>query len=492
MPVLTFPEPDRVKPLSVADAMAQWAQIDQMKQSGQMNQMRIADMQRKQQQQDQLRGLYANGQRPTADQLYSVDPELGMEYENTQARNQKAGAEMYMKTMPVLKDISTQIRNKVAQSGVTPESPQFQQTLDAIAAPYRPYMSTLLGKPDDGKPADWNAINMLADFSGATDPQDWIVANDAQRGSFMLNKKTGEVKPLEHGGRQIIPPQYSPELKESLSAAEQGPKGVEVTDSQGRTYRDTQSNVSGGRIGLKRRPADNIPQMGVDDANILMMQAREDNPDTVGRDKARAILEGLAAKSGGGIPYDEPVKGPTPGEKKANEITGEAGAKAALDLPKIEENGAYLKGLLDKAYNHPGLEGSVGLPNFSGAFDGIRGTKEKDFNVLLEQIQGKQFMSAFDNLRGGGQITEQEGAKATAAMGRLSKAQSEEQFKAALDELRVVVDSAMNKARGKAGKSQKPLTFNSPGEVKGALTAGLIDKQQAHRILVDQFGFEDE
>jgi len=39
MPI-QFPNVQQVQPLSVADAIAQWAHIDQMKQQGQFNQMR--------------------------------------------------------------------------------------------------------------------------------------------------------------------------------------------------------------------------------------------------------------------------------------------------------------------------------------------------------------------------------------------------------------------------------------------------------------------
>ena len=66
----------------------------------------------------------------------------------------------------------------------------------------------------------------------------------------------------------------------------------------------------------------------------------------------------------------------------------------------------------------------------------------------IQQIQGQTFLQAYEGLRGGGQITEVEGKKAEAALARLNTDQSPEDFKAALGELRIIVENGMKRARG--------------------------------------------
>lgn len=83
------------------------------------------------------------------------------------------------------------------------------------------------------------------------------------------------------------------------------------------------------------------------------------------------------------------------------------------------------------------------LPNFSA--DAAR------VQSKMDQIGGQSFLQAYNTLRGGGQITEVEGKKATDAMGRLKTAQSEKDYQQALSELREVVLGGIARARRQAG-----------------------------------------
>ena len=67
---------------------------------------------------------------------------------------------------------------------------------------------------------------------------------------------------------------------------------------------------------------------------------------------------------------------------------------------------------------------------------------------LIDQIRGDVFLQAFSTLKGGGQITEIEGEKATQAQARLSTAQSEEDFRAALNELKFYTELGIKRAKG--------------------------------------------
>jgi len=83
----------------------------------------------------------------------------------------------------------------------------------------------------------------------------------------------------------------------------------------------------------------------------------------------------------------------------------------------------------------------------------IPGTAQADAVALYEQLLGKAFLEAFNTLKGGGQITEKEGEKATAAITRASnRKQSPEAAKEALIELRGIITTAVKRAQSKAGQ----------------------------------------
>ena len=99
---------------------------------------------------------------------------------------------------------------------------------------------------------------------------------------------------------------------------------------------------------------------------------------------------------------------------------------------------------------HEGFESSVG---FSGAplAKYISGSPVSDFRSRFDQIKDKTFLQAFENLKGAGQITEIEGAKATSALNRMSLAQSEKEFITAAREFEQNIRSGMELARKRAG-----------------------------------------
>lgn len=112
----------------------------------------------------------------------------------------------------------------------------------------------------------------------------------------------------------------------------------------------------------------------------------------------------------------------------------EAAQKRQSAMDEINSMRGTISGLM----THPGFSGSVGVKNKSylfGAFsDPVAGTKEADFKAMLEQVQGAAFLQAFERLRGGGQITQIEGEKATQAIIRAQQSQSEDGFKKSMQE----------------------------------------------------------
>ena len=93
---------------------------------------------------------------------------------------------------------------------------------------------------------------------------------------------------------------------------------------------------------------------------------------------------------------------------------------------------------------HPGFSGAVGL-RIPGA-SLVPGSEPANFVARLGEVQGGAFMQAFETLKGGGAITEKEGEKATAAITRMSTAQSEAEFVTAAREFQQVVRDGVRNA----------------------------------------------
>lgn len=102
--------------------------------------------------------------------------------------------------------------------------------------------------------------------------------------------------------------------------------------------------------------------------------------------------------------------------------------------------------LIDQVLRHPGRETGTGLSSVLDPRNYIPGTDAKDFEIARKQLEGRAFLEAFESLKGGGQITQVEGEKATAAMGRLSSAQSDAEFESALRELQGIFGVAADAA----------------------------------------------
>ena len=99
---------------------------------------------------------------------------------------------------------------------------------------------------------------------------------------------------------------------------------------------------------------------------------------------------------------------------------------------------------------HPGFKDAVGA-TWKPGFRFIPGTNASDFQSYQDQIEGAAFLSAFESLKGGGAISEKEGAKATAAKLRMKLAQSETEYVKAAREFQEVVRTGVENARQKFG-----------------------------------------
>lgn len=148
---------------------------------------------------------------------------------------------------------------------------------------------------------------------------------------------------------------------------------------------------------------------------------------------------------------------------KAAEIGKEQGA-AQTSLPKVEANVQNALSLINSVRSHPGRQFGTGL---TGVLPAAPGSQVADFRAKLDQLTGQTFLSAFETLKGGGQITEVEGKKATEAIGNLKTTQSREQFAQALDDLAGVIIKGQDTARAKAGLA--PANSFSAAEITQSL-----------------------
>ncbi len=143
--------------------------------------------------------------------------------------------------------------------------------------------------------------------------------------------------------------------------------------------------------------------------------------------------------------------------KKKQEIAGESQAKAEANLPKAEASAAAALDLIAQIRAHPGMHGAIG---WQGDLPTFPGSKQRDFEVLLNQAKGQTFLQAIETLKGSGQITEIEGQKAQQAIARLERAQSPAAFKRALDDFEKTIRDALKVQRTTAGQQQAPAPSN--------------------------------
>lgn len=133
-------------------------------------------------------------------------------------------------------------------------------------------------------------------------------------------------------------------------------------------------------------------------------------------------------------------------------------AQATADLPRVVQQGEQTIKLVNDLLQHPGFGVSVGKTAPVGSLAAmVPGTNASSFDIALNQLKGKQFLEAFESLKGGGAITEIEGQKAQQAMSRMEKSNTEEEFTKASREFQGIIQQGINRAKSKAG--QQP-TFN--------------------------------
>ena len=116
---------------------------------------------------------------------------------------------------------------------------------------------------------------------------------------------------------------------------------------------------------------------------------------------------------------------------------------------------AAMVATIDGLLSDPAFNSSTGIWS---PLQKIPGTSQRRFGARVKQLDGQAFLQAFESLKGGGQITEIEGAKATQALGRLDSAQSPEDYRQALTELKDILNVAAGRPVGWAEQNGSQTT----------------------------------
>jgi hypothetical protein len=234
-------------------------------------------------------------------------------------------------------------------------------------------------------------------------------------------------------------------------------------------------------------------------AEILKMQEGPDPMDALKLEEQRLKVEGMRTPAGpewvAATPEQAAQYGATAGQ--INTKTGEFKRTQTEKGMMIESDGkggfrmvqgdvaqegktkpsdpALMIASIDGILNDPALDYSTGM---FAPLQYVPGTPMKRFQARAKQLEGQAFLQAFESLKGAGQITEIEGMKATQAIGRLDTAQSAEDYRQALIELRQVLELAAGRPEGwadsaaaqgapEAPEAPKRLKFNpETGEIE--------------------------
>jgi hypothetical protein len=164
--------------------------------------------------------------------------------------------------------------------------------------------------------------------------------------------------------------------------------------------------------------------------------------------------------------------------RTAADERGKALGQAQASLPQALQSGLSMLGNIDAVLGDTNLPwvtgwqaGSVfnpmthitNIPNLGS------GPELRDTHARLQQVQGQAFLQAFQALKGGGAISEQEGARAQAALTRLADlGQSDTGYQRALFDARREIWDLVNLARSRAGLAPVPY---QPHAAEGATQA---------------------
>ena len=187
-----------------------------------------------------------------------------------------------------------------------------------------------------------------------------------------------------------------------------------------------------------------------------------------------ALIDPISRQQVGFVPKD------VAGAERQKEL-GAAEGKAIVSLPQIEATTTSTLETLDKLLKHPGLDISVGRSGlaYSKLDPVLQPNAYRNFMALYNQLQSQAFLQVYDQMRGAGAISNYEDQKGTAAKLGMQQAQTKEDFIAAAEDYRKVIERGLEKARKmtkiSSPQAETPTAPISSGGTGGSTAAPTVD-----------------
>jgi hypothetical protein len=331
----------------------------------------------------------------------------------------------------------------------------------------------LLGLFDKAMKTDEDTgLSPLQNFAAALDPLilkdlrggEGIRQQGVQRAATMSKNKTVDM--LRAQGRDDLADAL---LNRTISTKEafgvmQSEKAADLAFSRQKQLKQMGTGLGGNSEFAQKFRIYKSANPDMPDAEILQLLQAEDKsnlPATFRSLDLTARASGFKPKSEGGTgKYEEFMSGQGAGFKQV------AKNMANLTTEKFAEYGASLQKagrateLINRIKTSSSLDGVLGKvegqlkPGTPGGFL-LLNDAETDLVQLIDNLENSVFLSAFQDLKGGGQITELEGEKAQRAIVNLSRVRSKEDFLQALQDYQDVIDAG-------AERAAKGLTVDNP------------------------------
>lgn len=136
-------------------------------------------------------------------------------------------------------------------------------------------------------------------------------------------------------------------------------------------------------------------------------------------------------------------------QKALGQARGEAAASAPGDL----QAGLNAKALIEQIKTSPYLDRGTGM---SSVLSNIPGTGGYDFQNLVDQAKSGAFLTAIQQMRGLGALSNAEGGAATQAVTRMNTATSKEAFLKAVEDYEAIIDQGIARAQSRMPAGAAP------------------------------------
>lgn len=170
-------------------------------------------------------------------------------------------------------------------------------------------------------------------------------------------------------------------------------------------------------------------------------------------DEAAAVAQAKGNVELGMLPESERIKRESAIQQSVGIETGKMAAEKAAAAPATIATLQNSLDSIDALLADPDLGDIVGLGSLN-PLNRVPGTKARGLIARADQIAGQSFLAAFNQLKGGGAITEREGQAATQAIARLDRSQSIADYKQALTDLRTAIRPGLARAQQQAAGGQ--------------------------------------